>query len=170
MQTNLPSRLKEAAAIAEREWKESTPLMLRLQVSLAEHVAGATFRYLQRLHSLPFDREAALERFRQIPMQHLENASFETFYINGALKQFEHDQGMVEAFLEGSAEWEDQARLAKKEVEDLKAAIRHQQQMWKDDMALARQNLSRQENDIDQLKADVSRWKNNYEMESRRGT
>ena len=165
----LPSRLKVVAEIAEREWLDSKPLMLRSQVSLSEHIAGAVFRFLGRLHSLEFDRQAALTRFRETPVQFLEDASFETFYLNGALKQFEHDQGMVEAFLEGSAEWQDQALQATREILELKAAIRHQQQMWKDDMALARQHIAARENDIDQLKAEVARWKNNYEMESHRG-
>lgn len=73
-----------------------------------------------------FDRDAALARFREIPMQHLENASFETFYMNGALKEHEYNQLMVRAFLEGSAEWEDRAIRAERRVRELEAELQAQ--------------------------------------------
>jgi hypothetical protein len=115
----LPKTIVEVGESAAHDWITSKPDGIRGQVSLGHHVAQTVYSYLLAQYDHDFDCEAALVRFRQVPMEHLENASFETFYMNGARKQFEADRAMVWAFMEGSAEWEDEARIAKLRVKEL---------------------------------------------------
>lgn len=126
MMNDVPEKFVEIAESAAEEWMRSKPDGFRGSHSLAYHVASHLYDYLFEQEGTDFDRNAALARFREIPMQHLENASFETFYMNGSLKQHESDQLMVRAFLEGSADWEERAVRAERRVKELEAELQAQ--------------------------------------------